>query len=298
MRVLVTGGSGFIGAWIIHALMRQGIAVKVLDISDDRQRLTALSGEAASTVEWISGDISNAETVNAAAQDCDQIIHLAAILTPDCASDPIRGVHVNLIGSLNVFEAARLHGMRQVLYMSSASVYGPDDGTDPFPITLYGVWKLAMEGAARCYWQDHGLASAGFRPLVVYGAGREVGLSAGPTLACRAAAEGSAYQIPFSGETDLVYIEDVVNAYLAVLQSELVGAQTYTIIGEVASMDTFIETIKETVPAAAITASGPQIPVAADINAGELRQHYPQVPRTTLAQGVARTIAWYQGKLQ
>jgi len=301
MKVLVTGGSGFIGAWIIDAFLQQGSTIKVLDVSDDRQRLHLLRQHAGLTgnddidkLEWIVGDVSDPATVIRAAEGCDQIVHLAAILTPDCAADPVRGVHVNLIGSLNVLEAARVHGMRQVLYMSSASVFGPDNGLDPFPGTLYGVWKLAMEGAARCYWLDHGLASAGFRPLVVYGPGRESGLSAGPTLACRAAARAESYTIPFTGDTDLVYVADVVSAFQAAVASELKGAETYSIVGEMASVETLIDCIRSCVVNAEIKADGPLVPVAAEIDAGLLRTHFPDVRRTGLADGIARTIDWYQ----
>jgi len=302
MKILLTGGSGFIGAWIVKAFRDQGIEVRVFDVIDDRQRLQALYDTNSSDlavsqvndIEWIIGDVGESDAVLQAAHGCDQIVHLAAILTPDCAADPLRGVHVNLNGSLNVLEAARVHGIRQVLYMSSASVYGPDNGSDPFPITLYGVWKLAMEGAARCYWLDHGVASAGFRPLVVYGPGREVGLSAGPTLACRAAARAEAYTIPFTGDTDLVYVSDVVSAFQAAVQSELTGASTYTIVGEQASTDRLIDCIQTCVPDAQISASGPSVPVAARIDAGRVRSDFAGVTRTPLMDGVTRTIDWYR----
>jgi nucleoside-diphosphate-sugar epimerase len=123
--------------------------------------------------------------------------------------------------------------MKQVLYMSSASVYRRDDGVDPYPITLYGVWKLAMEGAARCYFEDHGIASVGYRPLVVYGPSRDMGISAGPSVAIESAVRGIPYTISFSGRTNLIYVEDVVSAYV---EADVNGARTYTITGESAEM--------------------------------------------------------------
>jgi len=295
MKILLTGGSGFIGAWIIKGFLDAGIEVVVLDLVDDRTTGRAIIGDAVDDIEWLTGDVSSFGALNAAARGCDQIVHLAALLTPACAADPHRGVEVNVNGTLNVFEAARKHDMQQVLYMSSASVYGPEHGDRPFPITLYGVWKLAMEGAARCYALDHGIASAGFRPLVVYGPGREVGLSAGPSIAIRKAVAGESYTIPFSGSTDLVYVEDVVSAYVNAAKATLDGARTYTIVGEQASMPTLVEEIKRHKATAAIDISGPELPVAAEIEASQLRVDFPEVSRTTLSDGVAKTWAWYSG---
>ena len=112
------------------------------------------------------------------------------VLTPTCSANPVLGAQVNLLGSLHVFDAALAHGVRQVVYASSAGVYGPDHADYPAPATHYGAFKLAVEGAARAYWPTQGLASVGFRPFIVYGPGRESGVSAGPSLACRAAAQG------------------------------------------------------------------------------------------------------------
>jgi len=294
MRVMVTGGSGFIGAWIVKGFLEAGIGVTVLDLKDDRRIGRLLIGDRIDEAEWITGDISSIGAVLAASRNCDQIVHLAALLTPDCAADPIRGVNVNVSGTLNIFEAARRHGMKQVLYMSSASVFGPDNGVDPNPITLYGVWKLAMEGGARCYFEDHAIASAGFRPLVVYGPGREVGISAGPSIAIASALNGDAYTIPFSGRTDMIYVEDVVAAFVQAATRGVTGAKTYSIVGEAVSMDDWIAAIKTHVPEASLAASGPVLPVTDDIHPGTLREDYAEVARTSVADGVARTIAWYR----
>lgn len=173
MRVLVTGGSGFLGAWIMRRLLAHRIECVAFDLQAKPQLLHALSPEQADTVQWRTGDIAQAIDVARALDGCDAVIHLAGILTPDCAANPVRGAQINLIGTLNVFDAARAAGLQRVLYASSAGVFGPDDGATPYPQTHYGAFKLACEGSARAYWNDHGIASVGFRPLVVYGAGRE-----------------------------------------------------------------------------------------------------------------------------
>jgi nucleoside-diphosphate-sugar epimerase len=245
---------------------------------------------------WIGafGDVSAGEAVIDAAAGCDVIVHLAAVLTPACQADPVRGAQINLIGTLNVFLAARRHKLRGVLYMSSAGVFGPDDGDTPFPLTHYGAFKLAGEGSARAFWEDDGLPSIGFRPLVVYGPGREVGMTAGPSLACRAAARGEAYVIPFTGETDFLHVDDIAAAFEAAALTKLSGARVLNVRGEVASVDRLIAQIHGVVPGAALSAAGPRLPVAAHIAAGELDAMLPGLPRTSLAAGVAATIAHYR----
>jgi nucleoside-diphosphate-sugar epimerase len=221
---------------------------------------------------------------------------MAAILTPACAADPVRGAEINLIGTLNVFEAARRHGIRQVLYMSSAGVFGPDDGVTPRPTTHYGAFKLACEGSARAYWIDNGIASVGFRPLVVYGPGRETGLTAGPTLACKAAARGEPYTIPFSGASDFLFVDDIAAAFTAAAKLRLEGAEAYTLAGIKATVDDIVREIARAAPAARIGAQGPTLPVAAGIVEGEVRHRIPGIPTTSLADGISRTISHYRRK--
>src|SRR5690606_31031575 len=112
------------------------------------------------------------------------VIHLAALQVPFCRADPVKGAQVNVVGTANVFEAARQHGVPQVAYASSIAIFGaPEDyppgllpnDAPPRPRTLYGVYKQANEGMARIYWQEHGLGSIGLRPYTVFGLGRDQG---------------------------------------------------------------------------------------------------------------------------
>lgn len=295
MRVLVTGGSGFLGAWIIRRLLARGMECVSFDVRTNPRLVEALAPERAAAVRWRTGDIADAAATAHAFDGCDAAIHLAGILTPDCAADPVRGARVNLIGTLNVFEAARSAGLRRVLYASSAGVFGPGDGAVPLPQTHYGAFKLACEGSARAYWHDHGIASVGFRPLVVYGAGRETGSSAGPSLACRAAARGERYTIPFTGATGLVFADDVAAAYEAALLADIEGAHAFTLAGEITPVNTLIERIAALVPGAHIDAGGPPLPIATTFpDDPALDRLLPGLPRTALDDGLRQTVAFYR----
>ena len=297
MRILVTGGGGFIGAWIIRRLANPDTVLRVLDSKADRAVVREIAGDAvADAVEWHVGDIEDADTVHRGAEGCDRIIHLAAMLTPACQADPIRGAQVNLIGTLNLFEAARIHGIESVAYMSSAGVFGRTDGRQPQPDTHYGAFKLACEGSARAYWIDHGIANVGFRPYIVYGPGREVGLTAGPTLACKAAACGEPYVIPFSGRADYLYVGDLADAFATACRTPLTGAAAYTIVGETADADAVAALVRAEVPGAEITAAGPTLPVTADLDPGPVRDAFPDIPCTPLQAGIAATVAHYRGQ--
>lgn len=294
MRILITGGGGFLGAWIARRLLAGGHTVRVLDRSTNDTLMRAIAGPPARAVEWRSGDVSKADDTARAAEDCDSIAHLAALLTPACAADPVRGAEVNLIGTINAFEAAKQHGMRRIAYASSAGVFGPDDGITPRPTTHYGAFKLACEGCARAYAADHGMASVGFRPLVVYGPGREVGSSAGPTLACRSAVEGKPYTIPFTGRTDMIFVDDVAAAFEAALTRDYSGAHVFNLRGEIATIDRIMELIRGLVPGARLSAAGDPLPVAAEIEVHDTEAVLGPLPRTALADGLARTVAFYR----
>ena len=280
MIVLITGG-GFLGQRLGRQLAASGHSVRFLD----------LAYAPAPGLDWRVGDVASPIDVARALDGCSHVVHLAALLTPACAANPLRGAQVNVIGTLNVFEAARQAGLEHVVYASSASVYGPDDPAQPRPATLYGVWKLASEGIARTCFADHGLGSVGLRPLVVYGAGREVGVSSGPSLACRAAVRGEAYQIPMSGRSGLVYVDDVVRAFAAALAPRQSGAFVFDMPGVVTSIDDFVAELKRQVPGARITARGAPLPIAPGITPSNMSAVLGEQPITSLADGIAATLA-------
>jgi nucleoside-diphosphate-sugar epimerase len=295
MRVLITGGGGFLGAWVAKRLLLADFRIRIMDSQLSQDRIQTITGiQLSPSIEWLEGDIANSKEVLLAAKDCHAIVHLAGVLTPMCRHDPLRGAQINVIGTLNVFEAARLHKIARVIYTSSGGVFGPSNGQVPFPTTHYGAYKLANEGSARAYWEDHQIASIGMRPFVVYGPGRDSGLSAGPSLACRAAALGETYAIPFTGSAGMVYVDDVAAAYEAAVKSTFTGAHTLNLTGHIATMQEVVAAIQLVVPNAHVSCEGPPLPSAADsvneYNNGLL----PLGAERSLLEGVRETIHYYQ----
>jgi len=263
----------------------------------DRRILREIAGDEADSVEWVQGDITDGAALAEAARGCSSIIHLAALLTPACKADPILGAKVNLIGTLNVFEAAKANGIARIAYASSAAVFGPDNGATPLPVTQYGAFKLACEGSARAYWHDEGIASVGLRPTVVYGPGREGGLTAGPTLACREAVRGNAYTIGYSGPQDMVFVADVAAAFVAAATVPYDGAHAFSLGGSCEDLEDVISSITAEVPGARIYFTGPPVPMAAEIAASEGRSLLGVIPFTPLRDGISQTVAHYRAQL-
>lgn len=291
---LLIGGGGFLGAWIARRLASAGWGLRVFDLAPAPPIFRALAPELAGQVDWRAGDVVDGPAVRAAAEGCEAIVVLAGLLTPACRADPVRGAQVNLIGTLNAFEAACANGCERLVYTSSAGVYGPDDAAEPRPVSHYGAFKLACEGSARAYARDHGLGSIGFRPFVVYGAGRETGVSAGPSLAARAAARGERYRIGYSGEVGLVYVEDLADLYARALERAPRGAEIYNVLGRRAGNDEVISTLRRLVPGADLSFGGPDLGISADLGEPGLAESFPGLLTTTLEQGLARTVRFYR----
>jgi len=294
VKVLVTGGSGFVGAWIVRRLLQRGVAVRILDKNSNRTIVREIVGPEADTLEWHIGDVSSMTDVSLAAEGCQAAVHLAGILLPACRENPVRGAEINLIGTLNLFEAGIRNGFQKIVYSSTAGVFGPDDGLVPRPVTHYGAFKLATEGSARAYWEDQCFQSVGFRPFVIYGPGRETGLSAGPSLACRAAARGEAYTVPYIGSAGYVYVDDVAAAFESALFTDLPGANVFNLVGEVAPIEDVIQAIRRVVPEAVLNAEGEPLPIASGIGDDNLYDVFHGLQRTALKDGIAATIEHYR----
>src|SRR5215218_6228342 len=174
-RFLVTGANGCIGAWTVAQLVGEGTPVVALDASDDDHRLRLVLDESTlGDLTRVRGDITDLDTLERTLDEhgITHVIHLAALQVPFCRADPPLGARVNVVGTVNVFEAvARRAGhMGAVVYASSVAAYDALDDTttgaamEGVPSTLYGVYKRANEGTASVYAAEQGIASVGLRP--------------------------------------------------------------------------------------------------------------------------------------
>jgi nucleoside-diphosphate-sugar epimerase len=269
-----------------------------------------MSDEELACVQFIRGDITNTTAVCQAVADSGaaHIIHLAALQVPFCKANPPLGAAVNVVGTVNVFEAAKKAGLRQVIYASSVAVFGhkdeyatarlPDDAP-LHPHNLYGVFKQANEGTARIYWQDDGIASIGLRPYTIYGPGRDQGLTSTPTQAMLAAARGERYHISYGGFNGFQYVDDVARIFIQAVRTKYEGAGVFNIEGSVSHMRDVVAAIEAAEPGVKgrITYEDKPLMLPDGQEDSALRELLGTFPDTPLQEGVARTVAHFRQAL-
>lgn len=310
-HILVTGALGCIGSWIVRNLVKRGIAVTAYDLADDPYRMRLImSPEELAQVSFVRGDITDLDALKQTlvSEGITGIIHLAALQVPACKANPSLGARVNVVGTINVFEAALDAGLDRVVYASSVAAYGtteeydhplilPDDPLNPH--TLYGVYKQANEAAARVYYADHGLSSIGLRPYVLYGPGRDQGMTSTPTKAMLAAATGKPYHITYGGRAGMQYTEDVAEVFIRLAEVDFEGAEVFNIKGTVVDMAEIVAAIEVAVPEAKgmITHESQSLPFPDGQEDTRLQALLGGVTYTTLEDGVAATIATFHEAL-
>ena len=175
------------------------------------------------------------------------ILHLAALQVPFCKADPVAGARVNVVGTVAVFEAARSHGLRRLAYASSIAAHGAP-AESGYASTLYGAYKACDEAIARTYWQDWEVPSIGLRPGIVYGVGRDQGMTSKTTVAILAAAAGRDYEVPFTGTISYLYAGEVAAAFLQAITRDGDGAPAFDCNGTVTPIEDGLEAIRRLAP--------------------------------------------------
>ena len=301
----ITGAQGCIGSWIVKALVERGDRVVIFDRSQDRRRLEAIIADYdLASARFVAGDITDVAAVRSALEEsrAKKIIHLAGLQVPTCKADPITGAFVNVIGTLNLFETARAIGAEQIVYASSAAVFGAGEADEPLtesaltePATHYGVFKRANEGNARVYFLDHGMNSVGLRPLTVYGVNRDTGLTSDPTKAMKAAVLGIPFHIRFSGATDFQYVEDTAATFIACADRAPQGAHIFNLHGETVEVERIRTVINDVADRELVTFDGPPIPIAPALDDAAIREVIPGLPSTPLETGIRETMRRFDG---
>jgi nucleoside-diphosphate-sugar epimerase len=310
MNVLLTGGYGCIGSWIVKNLLRRGDRVWIYDLKQDLRRIQMiLSPDELTQVQYIAGDVTDLPALQQVIRQhaISHIVHLAGLQVPVCRADPMLGAKVNVLGTLAVFEAVRQSEgqVQRLVYASSAAVFGPPgdypsgslaDGVKLTPSTHYGVFKCCNEGNARIYYLDNGLSSIGLRPWTVYGVGRDFGMTSEPTKAIKSLALGRPYQISYGGYQDFQYVDDVAKIFVRCLEAPYQGAKSYNIRGVVADLHTFHKALCEVEPRAKdlITFGERQIAIAYDLDDAGLQQDLGPFPVTSLTDGIRQTLEQFR----
>jgi nucleoside-diphosphate-sugar epimerase len=176
MKYLVTGGAGFIGSNIVKELLGQGHEVRVLDSFATGKRENILPLMANPNLTMIEGDLRSFHIVRAAVKGVDYVLHQGALPSvPRSINDPITSNDVNILGTLNILEAAKEFKVQRVICASSSSIYGnsetlPKVETMPVnPMSPYALTKYAQERYCQIFYQLYGLETVSLRYFNVFG---------------------------------------------------------------------------------------------------------------------------------
>jgi nucleoside-diphosphate-sugar epimerase len=289
--VLITGAGGCIGSWAMALLVRAGVPVIAYDLTDDKRRPRLLmTEEQLAKVSWITGDIADTAALAGvvAKHRVRAIIHLAALQVPFCKADPIAGARANVVGTVNVLEVARQGGLKRVAYASSIAALSflPEM---PWLQTLYGAYKLTNEMTARVYHQDWGTPSVGIRPGVVYGVGRDQGLTSKTTIAILAAAAGRPYTLPFTGAVSALHAGEVASAFIKAVSRERGDARVFDLNGRPTSVAEWLEILHGIAPGAKLSVSGAELPFPADLSDAPVQAYLGDYGPIPLEDGVRAT---------
>ena len=258
MTALVVGGTGFIGPRLIKKLVEQGEKVVCMDLNPSADLLSGWENE----VEIIRGDVTQFEDVMRAVIETqpDRMINLAYRLGGG-EDNPHHAIRLNILGMDNCFEAARLQGVKRVVYASSIAVsgsqshFGDRAATEDDPqygTSQYAVCKMFNEFQAKQYIDNHGMSITGIRPANVTGPDKVRG-STDHVRCITLPARGEPVRFPFKSLMRLpIHVEDISEAFARVLLSDAPHHSLYNSGGSAISLGDLAEIVRRFIPDARI----------------------------------------------
>lgn len=296
-KVLITGVAGCIGSWTAKHLLEDGHDVVGVDLRDDLPLARRLG--VADAIDLRRLDVTDRTAFDALVRDVrpDAALHLVSMLMPSCRANPVACVAVNVTSFMTMLELARELGF-SVAYASSAWVLAPTDTDRPLdesapvdPQSLYGVFKHTNEGMAATYARDYGVQVNGLRPYIVYGPGREAGLTADVNLALASAARGERYRIGFGGDVALHHVSDVARTFVRLATAPTHAGRIYNVRGSVVTMDQVVQSIHDvTRTSGLVSYEGDALPIAANLSDVALQRDYGPLEFMDLEHGFRETL--------
>jgi nucleoside-diphosphate-sugar epimerase len=304
-QYLVTGGAGFIGSHLVEELVRRGARVRVVDnlVTGYRENLATV----ASRVEFIEGDLAQADVAKTASAGVDYVLHQAAIPSvPRSVTEPVFCHEANVNATLNLLVAARDAGVKRLVFAGSSSVYGnvavlPTREDAPLdPLTPYALQKLIGEQYLKLFTSLYGLETVTTRYFNVFGPRQDPSspYSGVISLFIRSLLDGRAPTIFGDGEQtrDFTYVANVVDGVLKACHAPGVAGQVINVAtGGRVSLNTLFGTLRSLTDADVVPAYGPSRrgdirDSQADI--GRARALLGYSPTVEFPDGLARTLAW------
>ena len=307
MSYLVTGGTGLWGTYVTRLLVQEGAKVVIFQRNPVENRISdLLEKHEGESIEIVRGDIQDLAHLIRTAKEhkVNRIIHLASLLTPACAANPLMATQVNCVGTINVFETARILGVEKVVWASSGKVFGPPekyeqeyipDDAPHHPVDVYAACKSFNEEIAKHYFTQYGVDIIGLRPGLVYSSAQTGGggnatvieLIVKPAL-------GQPGTITMrNGLINWQFAEDAARAAIMASKTAKTKTRVFNVNGDMRTMAEAVDCVRKLIPDAKFTV----LPASPGTTRGSqkrdgmrAKEEIGYEPKWTMEQGIEQTI--------
>lgn len=303
-KILVTGGTGWLGGAVVRALLARGYTVVAADVVI--HPAFAKLSETEANLKIASVDLANApQTIDLLRNETpDAVVHCAAIVAVGpCAADPAKAYRVNVEGTVNLFEAVRAAGVKRVVNVSTEETYGDfqsdvvDEDHPQNPTSIYGATKLASEQVGRVYSRNYGVESINIRTCWVYGP--DLPRPRMPKTYIDAALKGESLHTVGDLAVDQVYIDDTVQGIVLAVEKETHRFDAYNVAtGEAPTVSDVAGIVNAAIPGADIQVKpGPYYPAEGllgakkgALNISRAVSELGYQPQFTIKRGIEKMI--------
>lgn len=308
---LITGGYGCIGAetakWLLDNSSSE-VVIGSRQVNDERTQ-RVFHGCDLDRLATVEVDVTNQPALQElmTRHQVNRVVHLAALQTPDCNAQRDLGLQINLAGTQNLIEAMKASQLpiERFVFASSIAVYGPRAAypagrvpmlSAPEPVNVYGAWKLAGEQISRIFFEETGVPTLCLRPGVLYGPGRDAGLTSTPTTAMKHLVLGQDYEIPFRSRQDYLFAPDVGAAFGNAVLEPYEDFGVFTLPSRTLTTAEIVTAMQQAAVSLGlgenckITFGNEEVPFICDLEFQPFLDAFPSTPHTSVAVGVRQSL--------